>query len=128
MSEIILPGTPGEHERRRVERRVNAAIGELTLPEFRRILITTMLGLVVLGLFLWMVRTVVIAAILGLIIGFYIRPLHLWLVKRTNRPTLSAVITLLCVILPLFGIKFMYSGSVGLILLIILIVLLLRGA
>ena len=110
MSEIILPGTPGEHERRRVERRVNAAIGELTLPEVRRILITTMLGVVVLGLFLWMVRTVVIAAILGLIIGFYIRPLHLWIVQRTNRPTLSAILTLLCVIVPVL-IVLAYSYS-----------------
>jgi predicted PurR-regulated permease PerM len=110
MSEIILPGTPGEHERRRVERRTNAAIGELTLPEVRRILITTMLGVVVLGLFLWMVKTVVIAAILGLIIGFYIRPVHLWLVERTQRPTLSAILTLLAVILPVL-IVLAYSYS-----------------
>ena len=100
MSDLILPGTPGEHERRRVERRSNAAIGELTLPEVRRILITTLLGAVVLGLFLWMVKTVVIAAILGLIIGFYIRPLHLWTLRRTNNPTLSAIVTLLAVIVP----------------------------
>ncbi|MEP6729814.1 MAG: AI-2E family transporter [bacterium] len=100
MSEIILPGTPSEHERRRVERRTNAAIGELTLPEVRRILITTLLGAVVLALFLWMVKTVVIAAILGLIIGFYLRPMHLWLVRRTNNVTLSGILTLLAVILP----------------------------
>ncbi len=100
MSEIILPGTPGEHERRRIERRGNASIAELTLPEVRRILITTLLGVVVLALFLWMVKTVVIAAILGLIIGFYIRPAHLWLLKRTGKPTLSAILTLLGVILP----------------------------
>ena len=34
----------------------NARIADLTLPELRRILITTMLGAVVLVLFLWMVR------------------------------------------------------------------------
>ena len=51
---------PGE--RRRVERRGNARIGDLTLPEVRRILITTLLGAIVLVLFLWMVRTVLIAA------------------------------------------------------------------
>lgn len=110
MSEIILPGTPGEQERRRVERRTNAAIGELTLPEVRRILITTMLGVVVLGLFLWMVKTVVIAAILGLIIGFYIRPVHLWLLAKTGRPTLSAILTLLTVIVPvLLVLAYSYS-------------------
>ena len=74
---ITTPGEPAE--RRRVERRGNARIGDLTLPEVRRILITLLLGAVVLALFLWMVKSVVVAAILGLIIGFYIRPLHLWL-------------------------------------------------
>jgi predicted PurR-regulated permease PerM len=102
MSEPVIIGeSRDDGERRRVERRRNARVGDLTLPELRRILITTTLGAVVLLLFLWMVRTVVIAAILGLIIGFYIRPLHLWIVKRTHRPTLSAILTLLGVILPI---------------------------
>ena len=94
MSEIIISGEK-EGERRRVERRTNASISELTLPEVRRILITMALGAVVLALFLWMVKTVVIAAILGLIIGFYIRPVYLWLLQRTNKPTISAILTLL---------------------------------
>jgi len=102
MSEPTLIADPrNEGERRRVERRRNARIGDLTLPELRRILITTMLGAVVLVMFLWMVRTVVVAAILGAIIGFYIRPLHCWIVARTRRPTLSAILTLLGVILPI---------------------------
>jgi predicted PurR-regulated permease PerM len=100
MSDIILSSPEQEGERRRVERRTNAGISELTLPEVRRILITTLLGAVVLVLFFWMVNTVIISAILGLIIGFYIRPLHLWLVARTGKPTLSAVLTLLMVIAP----------------------------
>ena len=81
---VIIGDSRDEGERRRVERRRNARVGDLTLPELRRILITTTLGAVVLMLFLWMVRAVVIAAILGLIIGFYIRPLHLWILKRTQ--------------------------------------------
>ena len=100
MPDLILPAPEKDGERRRVERRGNASIAELTLPEVRRILITMLLGTVVVALFLWMVKTVVIAAILGLIIGFYIRPLHLWLLSRTGRPTLSAILTLLAVILP----------------------------
>src|SRR3954471_9526281 len=100
MSELILPDEPKALERRRVERRTNASIAELTLPEVRRILITVLLGAVVLGLFLWMVKSVIIAAILGLIIGFYIRPLHLWILGKTGRPTLSAILTLLAVIVP----------------------------
>jgi predicted PurR-regulated permease PerM len=91
-------------ERRRIERRGNSRIGDLTLPELRRILITTALGTIVIALFLWMVRTVVIAAILGLIIGFYIRPLHLRLVGRTHNRTLSAILTLLGVVVPVLAV------------------------
>ena len=88
-------------ERRRIERRVSGRIADLTLPEVRRILITTLLSAIVLALFFWMVRTVVVAAILGLIIGVYIRPLHLWFVRRTSRPNVSAILTLVVVMLPI---------------------------
>jgi predicted PurR-regulated permease PerM len=91
-------------ERRRIERRGNSRIGDLTLPEVRRILITTALGTIVIALFLWMVKSVVIAAILGLIIGFYIRPLHLRLVGRTHNRTLSAILTLLGVVVPVLAV------------------------
>jgi predicted PurR-regulated permease PerM len=100
---LIVPGAeagPKEGERRRVERRGNASIGELTLPEVRRILITALISFIVLALFLWMVKTVVIAAILGMIIGVYIRPLHLWIVGKTNNSTLSAILTLMALIVP----------------------------
>jgi predicted PurR-regulated permease PerM len=100
MAGPIITNSEEAGERRRVERRGNSRIGDLTLPEVRRILITTLLGAIVLVLFLWMVRTVVIAAILGLIIGFYLRPMHLWLVRRTGSETLSAIATLLALIVP----------------------------
>ena len=101
MSDPIVIASPSDSERRRIDRRLNARVGDLTLPELRRIFITTTLGAVVLLAFLWMVRTVVIAAVLGLIIGFYLRPLYGWLLKRTRRPPLSAILTLLGVILPI---------------------------
>lgn len=113
---IIITEARDEGERRRVERRHNASIGDITLPELRRILITTTLGAVVLVLFLWMVRAVVIAAILGSIIGFYIRPLYKAILRRTNRRTLSAILTLAGVILPiLLVLAYSYSelSSVG---------------
>jgi predicted PurR-regulated permease PerM len=44
---------------------------------------------------------VVIAAILGLIIGFYCGRCYCWILKRTSRRTLSAILTLLGVILPI---------------------------
>jgi predicted PurR-regulated permease PerM len=101
MSDPILFENSSDSERRRVERRTNARVADLTLPELRRIFITTTLGVIVLVAFLWMVRTVVIAAILGLIIGFYLRPLYCWILSKTNRRTLSAILTLLGVIVPI---------------------------
>jgi predicted PurR-regulated permease PerM len=101
MTDPILLATSSDSERRRVERRVNARIDDLSLPELRRILISTTLGVIVLVAFLWMVRAVVIAAILGLIIGFYLRPLYGWILRRTSRRTLSAILTLLGVIVPI---------------------------
>ena len=101
MTDPILFENSSDSERRRVERRMNARVADLTLPELRRILITTSLGVIVLVAFLWMVRTVVIAAILGLIIGFYLRPLYCWILKKTDNRTLSAILTLLGVIVPI---------------------------
>ena len=101
MTDPILFENSTDSERRRVERRVNSRVADLTLPELRRILITTTLGVIVLVAFLWMVRAVVIAAILGLIIGFYLRPLYGWILRRTSRRTLSAILTLLGVIVPI---------------------------
>ena len=104
MANGIIETSTSEMERRRIERRHNSAIADLTLPEVRRILITSLLGAVVLALFLWMVRSVVIAAVLGLIIGFYLRPMYLWLLRRTGHSTLAALLTLLGVILPVLAI------------------------
>jgi predicted PurR-regulated permease PerM len=99
MADLLL-SPQDEGERRRVERRHNARVADLTLPELRRILITTTLAAIVLVLFLWMVRTVVIAAILGLIIGFYLRPLNLWIHRRVRGMPFSAIVTLVLVIVP----------------------------
>ena len=107
---IITTSGDEPAERRRIERRGNSRLGDLTLPEVRRILITLLLGTLVLALFFWMVKSVVVAAILGLIIGFYIRPLHLWLLARTGRRNLSAILTLLAVIVPvLLVLAYSYS-------------------
>ena len=110
MTDPIVIASASEGERRRVDRRANARLGDLTLPEVRRILITTALGAVVAAAFLWMVHEVVIAAILGLIIGFYLRPLYGWILARTHRKTLSAILTLMGVIVPvLLVLAYSYS-------------------
>ena len=93
-----LPG-----DRRRAERRINTRLVDLTLPEFRRMLITSTLFVLVLALFLWMVRTVIIAAILGVVIAFYSRPLFDWLLRGVKRATTAALLTILLVVLPVLG-------------------------
>ncbi|MBA3672289.1 MAG: AI-2E family transporter [Gemmatimonadaceae bacterium] len=112
MTDAITDPSPPP-ERRRVERRGNGSIGELTLPEVRRILITMVLGIVVLSMFLFMVRAVIIAAILGLIIGFYLRPVYLRLLRRTGRSTFSAILTLLVVIVPLLIVLVYSYGEIA---------------
>ena len=87
-------------DRRRTERRTNVTLGELTLPELRRMLLTTSLFVVVTVLFLWMVRTVIIAAILGVVVAVYLRPVYLRILARLSSPSLAATITLLLLIVP----------------------------
>jgi predicted PurR-regulated permease PerM len=90
-------------DRRRNERRLNQRLSDLTLPEFRRMLITTTLFVIVLVLFLWMVRTVIIATILGIIVAVYTRPVYGWLRNRVKSSTLAATLTILAIILPVLG-------------------------
>jgi len=100
MTEIARP-TLGD--RRRVERRTNQNLAELTLPEFRRMLVTTTLFVIVLVLFLYMVRTVIIATILGVVVAVYLRPAYLRLLKAIPNKTTAASLTLLLVIVPLIA-------------------------
>lgn len=88
-------------DRRRVERRHASRVSELTLPEFRRIVLTSTLFVVVLLLFLWMVRTVIIAAILAGIVAFYLRPLYRRILRTVHRPPTAALLTLALLLVPL---------------------------
>jgi predicted PurR-regulated permease PerM len=107
---VTDPTAEGPGDRRRVERRVSQRVADLTLPEFRRIILTSLLFVVVLSLFLWMVRVVVIAAILAVIVAVYVRPLYLWLLARMKRPVAAALVTILIVIVPvLLAIAYSYA-------------------
>ena len=97
------PGLGVTSERRRVERRVSERVADLSLPELRRIMLTTVLSAAVIVLFLWMVRTVVIAGILGVVIGAYLRPLYSRFRRGTDSPTLAALLTLTLFIAPLLA-------------------------
>jgi predicted PurR-regulated permease PerM len=90
---------PGD--RRRVERRINAKLADLTLPEFRRMLLTTTLFVVVLVLFLWMVRTVIIGTILGIVVAVYLRPVYLSLLQVVRHKSLAATSAILLLIVPI---------------------------
>src|ERR1700759_1243624 len=87
-------------ERRRLERRTNPTLAELTMPELRRMMVTTILFVIVLVLFLWMVRTVIIAAILGIIVATFMRPVFLWILARVPSKIVASPVTLLLLIVP----------------------------
>lgn len=101
--------TRGWSDRRRVERRVNHRLMDLTMPEFRRMAITTILFVIVLVLFLWMVRTVIIATILGVVVAVYTRPVYNWLERRVGS-TAAAAGTIIGIIVPVLGLL-VYSYS-----------------
>jgi predicted PurR-regulated permease PerM len=96
---------PVSQERRRLERRTNPTLAELTLPELRRMMITTILFVGIVVLFLWMVRTVIIAAILGVIVASFMRPVHLWLLRHVRNHIVASTITLLLLIVPILGLS-----------------------
>lgn len=91
---------PVAAERRRLERRVSPTLAELTLPELRRMMVTTLLFVIIVVLFLWMVRTVIIAAIMGVIVSMFMRPIYLWFYKRVPNTIAATTITLAIVIVP----------------------------
>lgn len=103
MSAAQRPAESGPDDRRRDERRLNSRVADLSVPEFRRIALTWLLSAVVITMFLWMVREVLIAGILGIVIAAYLRPLYRRIQQRVGRPMLSAVLTLLVVIIPILG-------------------------
>ena len=112
MTTSAAPAAPSE--RRRVDRRTNARVADLTLPEFRRILITSLLAAVVVALFLWMVRTVLIAGILAVVIAIYMRPLYRAVLAGVGRPGGAALLTLCAVILPvLAGLAYSYAELIS---------------
>jgi predicted PurR-regulated permease PerM len=113
MSAIEVPGASSPNDRRRDERRLDSRVADLSVPEFRRIALTWLLTAVVVVMFLWMVREVLIAAILGIVIAAYLRPLYQWINRRLARPIASAVLTLLIVIIPILGaLAYSYSELV----------------
>jgi predicted PurR-regulated permease PerM len=90
-------------ERRRLERRTNARLSELTVPEIRRMMVTSVLFTIVLVLFLWMVRTVIIAGFLGAVVAAYLRPVYHWFERRLHHKGVAAGVAIVLLIAPLVG-------------------------
>jgi predicted PurR-regulated permease PerM len=90
-------------ERRRVERRLNARLGDLTVPELRRMVVVTVLFAAVLLMFLWMVRTVIIAGFLGLVVAVFLRPVYLRLAAALPSRTAAGILTLMLLIVPILA-------------------------
>jgi len=65
-------------------------------------LVTTTIFVIVTVLFLWMVRTVIIATILGIVVAVYTRPIYKRLEPRFGR-TVAATITIFGVIIPVIA-------------------------
>ena len=99
---MALPAIDNK-ERRRVERRTNARLSDLTVPELRRMLVTSLLFAVVLILFLWMVRTVIIAGFLGAVVAAYLRPVYHWFEDRLPSRGLAALVAIFFLVGPLIG-------------------------
>jgi predicted PurR-regulated permease PerM len=57
-------------------------------------------------LFLWMVRTVIIAGFLGAVVAAYLRPVYHWFEDRVHNKTLAAGIAIVLLIAPLIGLLF----------------------
>ncbi len=87
-------------ERRGLDRRASERVADLSLPEFRRIVVTSLIAAAVAALFLWMVRTVIVAGILGVVIAAYLRPICRRLARVTGRPSLAALLTLAALAVP----------------------------
>ena len=87
-------------DRRRADRRDVGRVADLPLPELRRIAITAVLGATVLGLFLWMVRSVIIAAVLAAVIATYLRPAYAAVRRRVGSPRGAAIVTLFAATAP----------------------------
>ena len=99
------PVAESAEDRRAGERRRNMRVLDLTLPEMRRLVVTSALFLIVCVMFLWMVRTVLIGAILGAVMAVYLRPMYEWLRRKLgDRKSPAAILTVVAVLLPVVAI------------------------
>ena len=89
-------------DHRRTDRRSDfVSLGEYTVPELRKALITTVVLVAVLGLFIYMVAPVIVAGIAGVVAGAYLLPFQRWLERHGVPRTPAAILVILAVTVPL---------------------------
>lgn len=85
------------------DRFARVRLADLSLLELSRVAVASALLAFVLGLFLWMVSSVLIASFLGVVIAVYLRPLYGWLLARFPRRTLAALLVISTLVVPTLG-------------------------
>jgi predicted PurR-regulated permease PerM len=96
---------PAELDRRRDDRRDGfVRLADYTVPELRKALISIGLLLVILGLFVYMIHEVIVAIIAGVVLAAYLVPFQVWVEGRLRNSTVTAILVITLVIVPLVAI------------------------
>jgi predicted PurR-regulated permease PerM len=96
---------PTDRDRRRDDRRSSfVRLADYTIPEVRKAVITTALLVGILLLFLYMIHEVIVAIVTGVVLAVYMIPFQLWAERRLRNKALTAVVTILVVIVPLVAV------------------------
>jgi len=86
----------------------NRRISDLSVRDARRAALTVTLFVIVLSMFLFMIHEMLVAGILGVVIGAYFRPVQVWIAKRIKIQSVSAILTLCLGVVP--GIALLVYG------------------
>ena len=77
------------------------SLADYTVPELRKALLTVAGLAVILFAFFYMVREVLVAVVAGIVVGVYLIPLRHWLARSISNRRVTAIISILMVVLPL---------------------------
>lgn len=75
-------------------------LADVTLPELRRTIVTAALLLTVLYLFLGMLGSVLLAIVLGVVVGIYLSPVSAWIGDQIGSHAVGAVSAIVLLLLP----------------------------
>jgi predicted PurR-regulated permease PerM len=92
-------------DRRLIDRRRDhVSLAEYTVPELRKALLTSAFVIVGLAAFIYMVQHVIVGVIAGIVVGVYLIPVRRWLSRRIRSRKLTAILSILLVMVPLIAI------------------------